>query len=866
MRKQSHSTYSDQSAQLGSAPVGSEPVSLLRAPGDSLQSRKLVSFFSLVVIVFALPFSLFLVNLQAQFQHHAARAAGNSVTFTPAISPLSNPDIGNSLRGPQYYGNEQPPPNWPLTDRYQRWCWKDIEPTEGNYNWPLIDGALAQAKAAGYKFGFRIMPWDGGDCIPDYLKAMLPKGFYQNGAYVPDYNDPNYLARAQALFTALGNRYNNDPRLGLMDMSLYGCWGEWHPYCGISYPSATGAVDMTAANRQALIDMQVQALSNKRFLMVTYYQDSLDYALNLQRPQRIGVRIDCLGRSDLGSARQNLDANPIEHNQWQVAPLYFEYCSSPDFSLALQDIKTYHASIIGDGANNINGFSSYSTTDQNLMMQDYEASGYRFELNSLTMSAQLTPGGGFTVTTQWTNVNTAPAYNPWNVMVQLRDSANTVVWQGKSSLDLQVPFTSSSPGNDTKTVTDNFMLPGTIANGTYTLALQITDANNYYAPLTLANQGRQADGSYALGTVTIGGTPGPTSSVTPTPTAATTPTPTAATTPTTTSATATSGYAIYQSGLSAGWSQLTNQGSANLANTSPALTGKYSIAWTANAWGTFALGNPQTLDVTPYGYLHFALQAGQANAHYAVQLVDTRGKGLSSYLLLANYGGDPQPEQWKTYDIPLTDLKANGQQIQAIGMQNYSGNGNQRLYIDDVKFVATVSTPTSTSSPTVTPTSDPPSTATATPLPSQTYSIYNGGLAPGWEQNGYESSVNLTNSTPNFNGKPLIAWTSDAWGTFSLGNPQTVNTGSAAYLHFAAQGGQANSHYAIQIIGTNGMGLSPYLLLADYGGDPVPGQWKVYNIPLAALGAAGKQIEGITIQNSSGNSQQGLYLDDISFQ
>ena len=862
MRKQSYSTYSDRPTQLGSGPAGSEPVSLLRAPDDSLQSRKLVSFFSLVVIMFALPVSLFLVNLQTQFQQYAARAAGNTVTFTPAISPLSNPDIGNSLRGPQYYGNEQPPPNWPLTDRYQRWCWKDIEPTEGNYNWPLIDGALAQAKAAGYKFGFRIMPWDGGDCIPDYLKAMLPKGFYQNGAYVPDYNDPNYLARAQALFTALGNRYNNDPRLGLMDMSLYGCWGEWHPYCGISYPSATGAVDMTAANRQALIDMQVQALSNKRFLMLAYYQDSLDYALNLQRSQRIGVRIDCLGRSDLGSARQNLDANPIEHNQWQVAPLYFEYCSSPDFSLALQDIKTYHASIIGDGANNINGFSSYSTTDQNLMMQDYEASGYRFELNSLTIPAQLTPGAGFTVTTQWTNVNTAPAYNPWNVMVRLRDSANTVVWQGQSSLNLQVPFTSSSLGNDTKTVTDNFTLPGTIANGTYTVALQINDANNYYVPLALANQGRQADGSYALGTVTIGGTPGPTSSVTPTPTTATTPTPTPVpnATATPTPVPATSGYAIYQSGLSAGWSQLTNQGSANLANTSPVLTGNHSIAWTANAWGTFGLENPQTLDVTPYGYLHFALQAGQANAHYAVQLVDTKGKGLSSYLLLAEYGGDPQPGQWKTYDIPLTALKADGQQIQAIGMQNYLGKGNQVVYIDDVKFTAQ-STP-SIPPPTATPSTPPPTTTPS----SSSSTIYDGNLAQGWSQYTSQGSVTLSNTSPTFSGKQSIAWTSDAWGTFSLGNPQTVNTGSAAYLHLAAQAGQANSHYAIQIIGTNGMGLSPYLLLADYGGDPVPGQWKVYNIPLAALGAAGKQIEGITIQNSSGNSQQVLYLDDISFQ
>jgi len=348
-------------------------------------------------------------------------------------------------------------------------------------------------------------------------------------------------------------------------------------------------------------------------------------------------------------------------------------------------------------------------------------------------------------------------------------------------------------------------------------------------------------------------------------------------------------YNVYQSGLATGWSPLTNRSSTNLANTSPVLTGNHSIAWTANAWGTFALGNPKTLDITAYGFLHFAAQAGQAHAHYAVQLVGTNGKGLSSYVLLAKYGGDPVPGSWKTYDIPLSDLKADGQQIQAIGMQNYSGQGNQVMYMDDVKFTAksspstppptatpslspstlpptaTPSSPPSTLPPTATP-SSPPSTPPTATLSSSPSTIYDGNLAQGWSQHTSQGSVTLSNTSPTFSGKQSIAWTSDAWGTFSLGNPQTMNTGSAAYLHFAAQAGQANSHYAIQIFGTNGMGLSPYLLLADYGGDPVPGQWKVYNIPLAALGAVGKQINGLTFQNFTSNGHQVLYLDDLSFQ
>jgi hypothetical protein len=33
--------------------------------------------------------------------------------------------------------------------------------------------------------------------------------------------------------------------------------------------------------------------------------------------------------------------------------------------------------------------------------------------NALTISTQLTAGSPFTVTSRWTNVNTAPAYIPW---------------------------------------------------------------------------------------------------------------------------------------------------------------------------------------------------------------------------------------------------------------------------------------------------------------------------------------------------------------------------------------------------------------------------------------------------------------------
>jgi hypothetical protein len=59
-----------------------------------------------------------------------------------------------------------------------------------------------------------------------------------------------------------------------------------------------------------------------RFLMFTDHPDALAYALSVPRSLPTGVRIDCLGASDLGGVgKQLLDADPSVGRRWRVAPL-----------------------------------------------------------------------------------------------------------------------------------------------------------------------------------------------------------------------------------------------------------------------------------------------------------------------------------------------------------------------------------------------------------------------------------------------------------------------------------------------------------------------------------------------------------------
>src|SRR5207244_5840477 len=112
---------------------------------------------------------------------------------------------------------------------------------------------------------------------------------------------------------------------------------------------------------------------------------------------------------------------------------------------------------------------------------------------SVTFTSQITANTEFTFIIKWSNTNVTTAYNPWNVMIQLKNSSGTIVWQGKSSLDLQtlLPTTDKTTGIDNSvTITDRFKLPSTIPTGNYAVSIQILDPDHYYEPLRLAIQGR----------------------------------------------------------------------------------------------------------------------------------------------------------------------------------------------------------------------------------------------------------------------------------------------------------------------------------------------------------------------------------------
>ena len=68
--------------------------------------------------------------------------------------------------------------------------------------------------------------------LPDFLseKVQMQPYTVHGGGLSPDYNDPDLQAALLSFIKSLGQRYDGDPRLAVIQLGLLGFWGEWHTW------------------------------------------------------------------------------------------------------------------------------------------------------------------------------------------------------------------------------------------------------------------------------------------------------------------------------------------------------------------------------------------------------------------------------------------------------------------------------------------------------------------------------------------------------------------------------------------------------------------------------------------------------------
>ena len=448
-----------------------------------------------------------LLLLAASFILPYASAQGTSRPFTARFSnttPATSSDVVlNSGKGWVLYGSPSDQSASTMayaTVGYVRYDWSAIEPTEGHYNWSMIDYDLNSWVAQGKQFAFGVMNADSSS----QTQYVTPRWVFADGAASvrcttfddltgkkgiqrePVWNDPVFLQKVRDFLAALAQRYDNNPHVAYIDVRSYGNWGEQHVY-GIP-PS----VPLSAAGVQTHIQMYKDAFKHVQIIApwgTPDYNGTYDWAVN----NGVGMRRDGM----------IVDSNGSELTRAQgKAPSVFEFYgsyqwlnTSGDWNDAKlrQEVEIGKPSYIGMGQWG-NDAQVMLGKESTLIRDLANHMGYHFVLTNVTLPTTIAVNQPAHISLSWSNQGVAYLYKPAKVAVALLDSSNNVVqkqWFSGSNPKAWAP-------GQTTTENANVTFTGTNIH-TYKLAIGLfqktTDSNPTYK---LGNQGRTANGWYIV--------------------------------------------------------------------------------------------------------------------------------------------------------------------------------------------------------------------------------------------------------------------------------------------------------------------------------------------------------------------------------
>ncbi len=386
---------------------------------------------------------------------------------------------------------------------YCRWFWSAIEPERGQYRWEILDQALQAAHEHHQDLAFRLMPYDQNHPLPEWFQnsgaRRANKPTDKDGAiWQPDFSDPLYLKYWGALVAEAGRRYDGNPSLDSVDISSVGYWGEgWSDY-------------MPAfAFQKALIDIWLEAFKRTPLLMNFDQQEALTYGTS----HGAGWRLDCWGdmRSNPVNGKAHwshmLDFYPIQivragiQDVWERSPVSLETCGVPggwfqqgwDIDYILAQALRWHAS-------SINIKSSAIPPEWKSKFEEFQTRlGYRLILRRLEYPEQVEPGKAADIHMWWLNAGVAPVYRPYDLAVQIYSPA------GHAVIRLPVDVRKWLPGD---AVFDGpIQIPSTLQPGPYRVRVALLDPRAGEPAIRLAIEGRQSDGWYDLGGITVASPP-----------------------------------------------------------------------------------------------------------------------------------------------------------------------------------------------------------------------------------------------------------------------------------------------------------------------------------------------------------------------
>lgn len=449
-------------------------------------------------------------------------------------SPRQDWTEGFPIEYRPYTGSLDNGPHPMTTVAYYRVYWRYFEPgAEGQYNWDLIDRALATAQERRQTLMLRLPPhgsfdWpqeqiaDDSD-LPPWLRAKLgPKPFFpacekKDGDYlkyfgIVDVNDPLFVQSYARAIKALAERYDGDPRLDSVDLCICGTWGE-----------ESGIELMTEENRTLLFNAYLDNFKNTPLLAQSNQSEihgarcnvrkDVDNRVSLLRwisaqGKRVGLRGDCLGDmsfrhdphwhwSHMRSLYPYVFGASVVQDMWKRGPISFEACGVMntwlsrgfDLDYILEQALLWHTSTFSNKGTAVP--EQYRPAVERWLKK----LGYRFAIRNCNYPGIASPGDTLELCLWLENCGVAPIYRNYPFILRLKGERQTV--DRAASADIRDWL----PGDII--LNEDWALPANLTPGAYLLQAGIPTPVPGMPTVRFACDAPEDEGFYTIGKITI---------------------------------------------------------------------------------------------------------------------------------------------------------------------------------------------------------------------------------------------------------------------------------------------------------------------------------------------------------------------------
>lgn len=306
---------------------------------------------------------------------------------------------------------------------YIRILWKEFEPDEGEYNYAFIEDILQKARDNGQTVMFRLMQHSTreSDDVPDWLKEKIECPARPVGMRVKECpSDPEFLTCFGRAVKAFADRFDSDPTLAFMDISLPGAWGEGSHIKLFAEEQVRAFADIyTESFKSTLLIGQARP----PWLMEHFWQSA-----------PVGWRADCMGPEHCYV--QLKPSAEAMGDTWKFGHVSFESYwwlgewqrKGWDIDLILQRMLDWHVSTFNAKSLPI----PFEWKDKIDAFVD--KMGYHFTLREAEVG-ECRAGAKTSVTLKIENVGVAPIYKALPLYIKLKNSEGETLF--KTDVDIR---------------------------------------------------------------------------------------------------------------------------------------------------------------------------------------------------------------------------------------------------------------------------------------------------------------------------------------------------------------------------------------------------------------------------------------------